>query len=172
MKAHDLLNLAENLAPTPYQRDQVSTEAWLRHYIALALAAHTAFRDGMGAALREDPVSRPDLGYIVTIATAATAAAIALDTPPDTVAWRLWKLTPEAGSLNGEYLRWLTDRADQLGINPADLDHRLEPGDFSSASRTTRILRATGDTPPTGDPISVDVAKDGATIFTTEGTRS
>lgn len=136
---HPAFEVAERIAPVPATRDEACTEAWLQHYVALALAAHTAFHDALPI-LGSKPVpgSRPDLGYLIDIATAATATAVALSTPPDEVGTLLWDLTPESGALNGEYLDWLTQRADALGINPADLDHRLDAADFRSPSRLTR----------------------------------
>lgn len=134
MTTHPAFAAAERLAPVPYDRDKATHEAWLRHYVALGLAAHVAFVDALPPlGSKPEPGSCPDLGYLVTIATSATAAAVALDTPAESVAEELWELTPEAGALNGEWEEWLTDRADDLGINPADIDHRLDAADFAGA---------------------------------------
>jgi len=131
----DLLNNAERLAPTPDSRD-ATVEDWIRSYAALGLAAHAAFRATLPS-LRPGGVrgSRPDLGYLITIAVSSTAAAVALDTPREAVTQELWALTPEAGALNGEYIDWLTDTLDRLGINPADLDPGFDAADFKSPSR-------------------------------------
>ncbi len=139
MRKIDLLNTAERLAPLPENRTDATREAWLRHYVAQALAAHVAFHAALPpVGAKPEPGSRPDLGYLIVLAVAATAAAIGLDTEPDQVAKRLWYLNPGCGGLNGEDVEWLTERADQLGINPADLDHRLDPGVFRSPSQIAR----------------------------------
>jgi hypothetical protein len=131
----DMLNNAERLAPTPDSRD-ATVEDWIRSYAALALAAHAAFQGALPpSGSKVAPGSRPDLGYLISIAVSSTAAAVALDTPREAVTEELWALTPEAGALNGEYIDWLTDTLDRLGINPADLDPAFEAADFKSPSR-------------------------------------
>jgi hypothetical protein len=132
---HPAFDAAERVAPEPTDRDTATVDQWVLHYCALALAAHTAFRDALRS-LSPTPEggSRPDLGYLVTVAVSATAAAIALTTPPAEVAGVLWDYTPEAGALNGEYLDWLDETLDRLGINPADIDHHLDTADFRSPS--------------------------------------
>lgn len=125
---------AERLAPRPGSRDADSLD-WARHYAALALAAQGVFRDTLPTVPR-NPVegSRPDLGYLVTIATSATAAAAALWTHPDEVAAELWDLTPEAGNLNGEDIDWLAQLLDEVGVNPADLYRWFDAADFNTPS--------------------------------------
>jgi hypothetical protein len=94
------------------------------------------FRDAIGALSGRE--SRPDLGWLVTLAATSTTAAVALYglhevEAPHVVARKVWALTPEAGALNGEWEDWLFEKADQLGINPADLNRHLDPLDFRSA---------------------------------------
>jgi hypothetical protein len=144
MPVHEVFLAAEKLGPVPYNADDATPQAWLRHYIATALAAHTAFYAALPPprTVPADQVgSKPELGYLMMIATSATAAAqaidavIAGDVTADKVAAAIWKLTPNCGALNSEYVGWLMERADQLGINPADLDFRLNAADFRSTSR-------------------------------------
>jgi hypothetical protein len=125
---------ADRLAPVPETREEATAEVWLRHYAAQAMAAHAEFRSALPS-IDSPPASRPELGYLVTIAVASTVAAVALSTPPATAASLIWDLTPEAGALNGEYVDWLADLLDHLGINPADIDHHFEAADFNSVSR-------------------------------------
>lgn len=129
-----LFERAHVLAPQPDEDGTV--DDWVRHYAAEALAAHAVFRS-MLPSVSHNPVpgSRPELGYVIHQAHAATAAAVALTTPTDQVARKLWDLTPEAGALNGEYLEWLEDTLDGLGINPGDIDPAYNTADFRSPSR-------------------------------------
>jgi len=132
---HLAFTAAERLAPVPATREQAATDSWVRHYAALALAAGAVFDDAVrtipaGAA----PGSRPDLGYLATLANAAIAAAYAFQHVED-YAPGLWDLTPEAGALNGEWVDWLTDTLDRYGINPADIDPRFVATDFRSPSQ-------------------------------------
>lgn len=130
---HPAFTAAERLAPEPVSRDAAAAETWTRHYAALALAAHTAFHAATRTIGRNpEPGSRPDLGYLITIAVASTAAAVALTATPDEVAYALWDFTPEAGALNGEYEQWLVETLDNLGVNPADIDPRYNGDDFRS----------------------------------------
>lgn len=127
---------AQRLAPEPEKREDATAEAWLKHYAALAMAAHAAFRNALPGirAKRED--YGPELGYLVTIGVTATAAAIALSSPShEAAAKEIWDLTPELGALNGEYVDWLADLLDNLGINPADIERHYEAADFNSVSR-------------------------------------
>src|SRR4051812_30547887 len=79
MTAADRLNLAEGIAPVPASRDQATREAWIRHYAAQAVAAHAAFRQAIRTLPRgPEPGSRPELGYLIALAVASTAAAAAL----------------------------------------------------------------------------------------------
>ncbi len=118
---------AHDIAPPPNMEEEATTETWMRYYVAQALATYTAFRDAVGT-VEKDPVpgSRPDM---VSLAVASTAAAVAIDGSPD-VAAKLWELTPEHGALNGEWEDWLIERAVHLGINPAHINHYLDPADF------------------------------------------
>lgn len=131
MSTHPAFAAADRLAPAPEKREAATAEQWLKHYAALAMAAHAAFRDALPA-LGAAPTG--DLGYLVTIGTAATAAAVALSMPPATAAALIWELTPELGALNGEYVDWLADLLDTLGINPADIERHYDAADFASAS--------------------------------------
>jgi hypothetical protein len=135
---HPSFTIAEQVAPEPASRDEATVESWVRHYAALALAAHAAFRDAT-ATIDPNPVpgSRPDLDYLMLTAVSATAAAVALTTLPDYAAGVLWDLTPEAGALNGEYIDWLAETLDGLGVNPADVYGWYDAADFTSAS--TRV---------------------------------
>lgn len=130
---HKALQAASQVAPFPYEREAATREALLRHYVAQGLAAYVDFADALKHLGPKPAVgSRPDVGYLIGIAVASTAAAIALDNPGDTAAEIVWKLTPEAGAFNGEWEDWLIERIDQLGINPADVNHHLDPTHFSS----------------------------------------
>jgi hypothetical protein len=136
MSDHPAFDAAERLAPQPETREEATTEAWLRHYAAQAMAAHAAFRDALPPMWPSpDMESRPELGYLVTIGVASTTAAIALSTRPADVAGLIWDLTPEAGALNGEYVDWLADLLDHHGINPADIERHYNAADFNSVSR-------------------------------------
>jgi hypothetical protein len=131
---HPAFAVAERLAPEPVSREAATTATWTRHYAALALAAHAAFNTAMRTVPRNpEPGSRPDLGYLITVAVSSTAAAVALTATPDEVAHALWDFTPEAGALNGEYEEWLAGTLDNLGVNPADIDPRYNGDDFRSA---------------------------------------
>lgn len=124
---------AERLAPEPASRETATVEVWTRHYAALAMAAHAAFDAAVHTVpSNPEPGSRPDIGYLITIAVASTATAVALTAPSDEVAQALWDFTPEAGALNGEYVEWLAETLDQLGINPADLYPAFNGADFRS----------------------------------------
>lgn len=134
-------DVAARLAPQPTKRlDELGVggerEAeWNAHYAALALAAHAEFRaalDTLGSS--PAPGSRPDLGYLMMIATSATAAVVALG-PQDHLGQRLWDLTPECGALNGEYIDYLADLLNKYGVNPADIYRWFDAADFESTSR-------------------------------------
>ncbi len=144
------LEVAAEIAPFPYDEAEATSEALLRHYVAQAIAAWDGFHDGLAQTFgeQEDPnraaafAERPELGLLATLAVASTAAAVAIDSArkgydrydrAGFLARKLWVLTPEAGSLNGEHEEWLFELADQLGINPADLNRHLNPLDFRSA---------------------------------------
>lgn len=119
MTVHPAFTAAERLAPEPQRRGDATRDQWIRVHAANALAAHTAFR----AALKTLPPnpergSRPDLGYLILIATSATAAVCAMTSRPDRFSDDLWALTPEAGALNGEYIDFLATMLDAYGINP------------------------------------------------------
>jgi hypothetical protein len=130
---HPAFAAAERLAPEPASRDTATVEAWTRHYAALALAAHSAFDAALRTVPRDpEPGSRPDIGYLIAIAVASTATAVALTATPDEVAHALWDFTPEAGALNGEYVDWLAETLDGLGVNPADLYPAFNGADFRS----------------------------------------
>jgi hypothetical protein len=132
---HKALQAASQIAPFPYEREAATRDAMVRHYAAQGLAAYADFADAL-TSLGPKPVagSRPDLGYLIGVATASTAAAIALDNPGPDAPDRVWGLTPEAGAFNGEWMEWLITRVDELGVNPADIDHHLDPSHFSSDS--------------------------------------
>lgn len=150
MSSHDPLAIAERLAPVPATREQATTDAWVRHYAAQALAAWTVFHREVDS-LPPNPGegSRPDLGYLSALGVAATSAAHALDggTPGD-----LWDLTPEAGALNGEWEEWLADTLDAHGINPADIDPRYNAGDFRSPTQAAREAATAAPTTPEETP--------------------
>lgn len=138
---HPAFATAERLAPEPASRDTATVEAWTRHYAALALAAHSAFDAALRTVPRDpEPGSRPDIGYLIAIAVASTATAVALTATPNEVAHTLWDFTPEAGALNGEYVAWLAETLDGLGVNPADLYPAFNGDDFRSprAEEVTR----------------------------------
>jgi hypothetical protein len=133
---HPALAAAERLAPEPRRRDHATTGTWALHFAGQALAAYATFRDALHTLPRNaERDSRPDLGYLVGVAVAATAAACAPTTPPEKVGLRIWNLTPEAGALNGEYVDWLAETLDRLGVNPADIDTAFSAGDFRSPCR-------------------------------------
>src|SRR5688572_15075336 len=95
-----LFAVADKLAPAPQSRDADSAQKWVTHYAARALAAHSAFRAATRVKAGQ-PGSRPDFGYLMEIATAATAAAVAFDVHDrHEAADELWDLTPELGALN------------------------------------------------------------------------
>ncbi len=127
---------AERLAPVPATREEATTDAWVRHYAALSLAAFTEFTRSLpqGAA----GGSRPDLGHLVGLAVAAMSAAHALSTTSRRPRG-LWDLTPEAGALNGEWEEWLADTLDAHGINPADINPEYNAADFRSPTRAKRV---------------------------------
>lgn len=133
MSMHNAFAAAERLAPLPETREEATTEVWLKHYAALAMAAHAAFRDAISGPRQTEP--RPELGYLMEIATSATAAAVALSTPVSGAPGLIWDLAPELGALNGEYVDWLAILLDNLGINPADIERHYEAADFNSVSR-------------------------------------
>ncbi len=122
---HPAFAAAERLAPLPDSRENATIFAWTRHYAGLALAAHAAFYDAS-----ETP--GPELGWLMTLAVSATAAARAVSSPLAGVGQELWDLTPELGALNGEYEEWLVETLDNLGVNPADIDPRYNADDFRS----------------------------------------
>jgi hypothetical protein len=129
---HPSFEVAERLAPVPYDPGQSTRDAWIRHFAALGLAAHVAFRAALGR-LSDGPKEdwRPDLGYLAEIGVAATAAAAALvaDSPEEAPSL-IYSLTPEAGALNGEWMDWLYDVLEARGINPAHIDPNLNATDF------------------------------------------
>lgn len=137
-RARVAFKISAQLAPRP-DSDDAAVSDWLRHYAALALAAHGIFREAE-AVLRRPVVkaSRPDLGYLVTIATSATAAAVALAAHPEARAKTLWAVTPGAGNLNGEDVDWLAENLDGLGVNPADLYRWFDAADFKSPVAAVR----------------------------------
>lgn len=125
----DPFEAADRLAPLPDRRE-APTSAWVRHYAALALAAHAVFRANLDTLRAAAPGSRPDLGYLMLVATSATAAAAALHLPRN-VPGHLWDLTPECGALNGEDIDWLAETLAGLGVNPADIYRWYEAADFT-----------------------------------------
>lgn len=141
--ARRIFHAAETLAPAPQTLDESSNDVWARHYTAQALAAHAAFVAALPTiAATPEGGSRPDLGYLVAIATASTAAAVALVEEPEQVPITLWDLTPELGALNGEWDGWLIEQLDGMGVNPADIDPRLVAADFASPSRPVPTERS------------------------------
>lgn len=135
--ARDFLADAERLAPEPNSRAVLDgRDKWARHFAAQALAAHSEFRVAIRTVNKQTaPGSRPDLGHLMAIATASTAAAVALTVPAEHVAGKIWDLTPEAGALNGEYIDWLAETLDRLGVNPADLHPWFDGADFTTPAR-------------------------------------
>lgn len=131
---NDPLAVAARLAPVPATRKEATTDAWVRHYAALSLAAFTVL-DREGGNLQPHPAegSRPDLGYLVGLGVAAMAAAFALHA--GRAPQSLWDHTPEAGALNGEWEEWVTGVLDELGVNPADINPEYNSGDFRSSVR-------------------------------------
>jgi hypothetical protein len=137
-----LLAVADQLAPAPKTRDAATARAWIAHYAAQAMAAHSTLRAAMPGLGAEPGAagSRPDHGYLMTIANASLAAALALDCPHrDETPGFLWDLTPELGSLNGEHVEWLADVLVQEGINPADLHPWYSAADFNPPSRLAEL---------------------------------
>lgn len=131
-KIFEPFTAAEKVAPEPGGPDASRTD-WARHYAAFGLAAHAAFR----IALKTNRDSGPELGMLTAIGTSSLAAAVALLTAPDEAAELIWNLTPEAGALNGEYVDWLAETLDLLGVNPADIEPHFSSADFSSPTRLT-----------------------------------
>jgi hypothetical protein len=126
---NDPFAVADTLAPVPVTREQATSDAWIRHYAALAMAAWTAFH----RAVSSTDTATPPLDLLAGLAVAATAAAHGLANPgqPED----LWTITPEAGALNSEPEEWLAEVLDGHGINPADIDPRYSVGDFRSPTR-------------------------------------
>ena len=125
MTLNDPFAMAELLAPVPDEHG--TTDDWVRHYAAQALAAWAVFHRSLG-----DPEEKVFVGHLALIGTASTAAAAALATPHDPAPHLLWSLTPEAGALNGEWEKWIVAKLDELGVNPADIDPRYSATDFRS----------------------------------------
>lgn len=137
---HPAFAVTERLAPQPATREEATTDAWVRHYAALALAAYAEFYTATHSVHADaEPGSRPNLGYLSLIATTATSAAVALATSADYAAEEIWDLTPQAGALNGEWEDWLTSTLDMLGVNPADIDQRFQAEDFVSPSQAAAM---------------------------------
>ena len=128
----DFLNRADELAPVP--NADSTRDAWIRHYAAQAMAAHAAFR----LSERTEPAG-PHLGYLVSLGVAATAAVVAMETLEDHVAEALWKVTPEAGALNGEWIDFLADTLELHDISPADLYPWFEASDFTPPARLPKV---------------------------------
>ncbi len=124
---------ADRLAPHPATEQASTVEVWARHYAAQAVAANAYLRRVLHEKFTGDG-EVPDVGFIVGTATASTAVALALTTPRDEIGAELWSVSPELGALNGEWEDTMDDLLDRLGINPADIDPDLEPGDFTSPS--------------------------------------
>jgi hypothetical protein len=140
LPGHAAFLAAERLAPGPTSRDEATTEGWSRHFAALGLAACVAFYDALPLlGSKPLPGSRPELGYFAMVSASATAATVALTAAREDVTGLIWDLTPEAGALNGEWVEWLTETLDRLGVNPADIDHRLAAADFASTSRAEEV---------------------------------
>lgn len=125
---------AGRLAPEPASVEESTVEVWARHYAAQAVAANAYARRvlrgkwlGIG--------SSTDVGFLVGMSVASTAAALALTTPRDGIAAKLWSVTPGLGALNGEWKTAMSDLLDRLGINPADIDPDLDAADFNSPSQ-------------------------------------
>ncbi len=132
MTTHPAFAAAHRLAPLPTTRDEATQTVWVRHYTALAMAAHTAFRDAIAV---RSTGPRPELGYLMYIANSAAAAAVALIEVSGGAPHRIWDLTPELGSLNGECVDWLAHMLDLCGVNPADIEPLYNAGDFTSPSQ-------------------------------------
>lgn len=133
----DLLNRAEELAPVPVTKEQATKEAWVRHFCAQALAAYAGAHHLL---CTSSPKERGEqYGALVLMAHASTSAALGLDTPSEDLPHRLWRFTPEAGALNGEWEEWLADTLDRFGVNPADVDDRYNAADFRSPSVRTEV---------------------------------
>lgn len=128
VQPYDLLNRADELAPVP-DGPSASSADWARHYAAQAMAAHAAFRVS----------EQTDLGYLVMLGVAATAAVIALKESPSDVPRLLWELSPEAGALNGEWIDYLADALEAHGINPADLYPWFDAKDFTAPARLPKL---------------------------------
>lgn len=136
---YEWLNAAEEIAPTPTTPD-ATREDWARHYAALGLAAHAAFRDQLPRIPigPRDPASAgsmPELGYLSHIASAATAAVCGLLTTQADLPEVIWNFTPEQGALNGEYIDYLAETLAWLGINPAKVYPWFDAGDFEVAAK-------------------------------------
>ena len=127
---HAAFTTADCLAPHPARADAPVAD-WIRHYAALALAAHDTFHT-----LPRDPApnSRPELGYLVLIADAATAAAAALVLDRKDMPTHLWDLSTAGGALNGENVDWLAETLAGLGVNPAALCAGFDAADFDVAA--------------------------------------
>jgi hypothetical protein len=123
-------NTADQIAPEPASRDQATAEAWARHYCAMALAAHVAFRTAIRNFKPDGTQARPELGLLTCAAVGYASAAVALLHPEDAPGL-IWDITPEAGALNGEWEDWLDDTLVHLGINPAHIDPDLDATDFN-----------------------------------------
>lgn len=125
---------AERLAPHPDRADSPVAD-WIRHYAALALAAHETFQNAIHTLPRNPaPNSRPELGYLVMIADAATAAAAGLVLDHKDMPTHLWDLSTAGGALNGENVDWLADTLAGLGVNPAELCAGFDAADFPVAT--------------------------------------
>jgi len=138
------LEIAQILAPGPETEADSTAKAWSIHYAATAFAAFTEFHT-MLKTLTPNPApgSRPELGRLVALGVAATAAYAALSAEPgEDIGELLWAWTPECGALNGEYLDELTEALDEAGINPADIDPEYSAGDFASPSRRAELMAA------------------------------
>ncbi|WP_431881697.1 hypothetical protein [Micromonospora chalcea] len=132
MTTIDPITAALEAAPPPTAREDATRDVWLRHYAALALGAYAKLRAEIRDLPPEPaPGSRPDLGYLALIANSATAAAMALTHQNYRAPARIWDLTPECGSLNGEHEEWLARALTTLGVNPATIDPDLNPADWS-----------------------------------------
>ncbi len=134
----DPFTAAHRLAPVP--GEHATTDDWVRHYAAQALAAWTVFdretRFLIGHPTQGD---RPEIGYLSMLGVAATSAAVALTAPKGLAPRLLWELTPEMGALNGEWEEWVTETLDRLGVNPADINDEYVAGDFRSPSRREEV---------------------------------
>jgi len=122
--AHEAFTAAARLAPEPAFRDEATAAGWLAHFAALGLAAHAAFRDAARVEANPDADSRPDLGYLLAIVNSATAAAVALVTPPEEVGAKLVDVSRDS-------VGWLIHTLyERCGINPAELCRWLDAADF------------------------------------------